>query len=151
MTNRLIDVLDSRNAVLHTFPITIEGADPNPSDSQYEEKALMAAAYEHLVPDADHKNLTTRVHVSRGGQLKPYGDNCDTLSQTKQSLEQAVRERAYFLWRLDGCKQSIADEYWHRAHDEHLRERAYVLWQQEGCPEGQADEYWHRTREFEGP
>jgi hypothetical protein len=42
-----------------------------------------------------------------------------------------------------------ADEYWHRAHDQHLRERAYLLWQQEGCPERRADEYWHRTREFE--
>jgi hypothetical protein len=80
---------------------------------------LKAAAYAQLVPDADLKDLTTRMHVSRGGALEPYGDHRDVLSQTKRGLDQVVRERAY------------------------------VLWQQEGCPEGRAHEYWHRTREFE--
>jgi hypothetical protein len=56
---------------------------------------------------------------------------------------------AYLLWEQEGCPESRADEYWHRAHDQHVSERAYLLWQQEGCPEGRADEYWHRTREFE--
>jgi Protein of unknown function (DUF2934) len=89
------------------------------------------------------------MHVSRGGALEPYGDDRDVLSQTKQGLDQVVRERAYFLWEQEGCPEGRADEYWHRAHDQHLREHAYMLWQQESCPEGRADEYWHRTREFE--
>lgn len=149
MPERLVDVLDSHQTVLHTFPIKIEESDAVPSETEFEKKALMAAAYERLVSDADHKNLTTRLHVCRGGQLEPYGDDHSSLAQTKHYLEQAVRERAYFLWLMDGCKQADADEYWYRAHEEHIRERAYVLWQQEGCPEGRADEYWLRTREFE--
>ncbi len=73
----------------------------------------------------------------------------EALSETKQGLDQIVREHAYILWQQEGCPEGRADEYWHRAHDQHLRERAYALWQQEGCPEGRADECWHRTREFE--
>jgi hypothetical protein len=148
MAERLVDVLDSHKAVLHTFPITLEGSDA-PTDAQYEEKASKAAAHAQLVPDADLQSLTTRMHVSRGGALAPYGDDSDVMSQTQPSLEQAVRELAYFLWQGDGCPDGRADEYWHRAHDQHLRERAYVLWQQEGCPEGRADEHWHLTREFQ--
>jgi len=30
-----------------------------------------------------------------------------------------------------------------------LRERAYFLWRQEGCPDGQADQHWKRARELE--
>ncbi len=150
MEERLVDVLHSSGAaVIHTFPITIGGSDIASKDAEYEEKALKAAAYAQLVPDADLKCLTTRMHVSRGGALEPYGDDRDVLSQTKQSLDQVVRERAYFLWEQEGCPEGRADEYWHRAHDQHLRERAYVLWRQKGCPEGRADEHWRRTREFE--
>jgi hypothetical protein len=148
MTERLVDVLDSRGTVLHTFPITLSGAEA-PSDAQYEEKALQAAAHAQLVPDHELSGLTARMHVSRGGALAPYGDDHDAMSQTKESLEQAVRERAYFLWQEDGCPDGRADEYWQRAHDQHLRERAHVLWQQEGRPEGRADENWRLTKEFQ--
>jgi DUF2934 family protein len=134
---------------MHTFPITIGGSEIAPKDAEYEEKALEAGAYAQLVPDADLKGLSARMHVSRSGALEPYGDNRDVLSQTKQGLDQVVRERAYFVWEQEGCPDGRADEYWHCAHDQHLRERAYFLWEQEGCPEGRADEYWHRTREFE--
>jgi hypothetical protein len=150
MAERLVDVLNSsKAAVTHTFPITIGDLDIASKDAEYEEKALKAAAYAQLVPDADLKGLTTRMHVSRGGALEPYGDQLDILSQTKQGLDQVVRERAYLLWEQEGCREGRADEYWHRAHDQHIRERAYMLWQQDGCPEGRPDEYWHRTREFE--
>jgi hypothetical protein len=151
MPERLVDVSGSNKTVLHTFPITLRGSDGDimPKDAEYEEKALMAAAHAQLVPGADLKHLTTRMHVSRSGPLEPFGDDWDVLSQTKQGLDQVVRERAYLLWEMDGCPQGVADEYWHRAHDQHLRERAYVLWEQEGCPSGQADEHWHRTQEFE--
>ena len=151
MTERLIDVVGSNKAVLHTFPITL--GDPGnavaPEDAAYEEKALRAAAHARLVPDADLKNLTTRVHVSRRGPLEPFGDNLNVASQTKRGLDQIVRERAYLLWEMDGCPDGRADEHWNHAHEQHLRERAYVLWQQEGCSVGRADEYWHRTLEFE--
>jgi hypothetical protein len=145
---RLVDVLDGRKTVLHTFPITLDGADA-PTAAQYEDKASQAAAYAQLVPDTELHSLTTRMRVSRGGALAPYGDDRDVMSQTKQNLEQAVRERAYFLWEADGCPDGHADEYWQRADEQHLRERAYVLWQQEGCPEGQADQHWRLTQEFQ--
>jgi hypothetical protein len=148
MTERLVDVSNDHHTVLHTFPVTIGGRDA-PRDAEYEAKALKAAAHAQLVPDAGLANLTTKMHVSRSGQLEPYGDDRDVLSQTKRGLDQVVREYAYFLWEMEGCAHGSADEYWHRAHDQHLRQRAYVLWEQEGCPEGRADEYWNRTREFE--
>jgi hypothetical protein len=151
MTERLVDVVGSNNVALHTFPITLGDSDGPavPKDADYERKALKAAAHAQLLPDADLKHLTTRMHVSRGGPLEPFGDDLDVSSQTKRGLDQVVRERAYLLWETDGCSHGGADEYWHRAHEQHLRERAYVLWQQEGCPEGRADEHWHRTQEFE--
>jgi Protein of unknown function (DUF2934) len=149
MAERLVDALNSSKGVLHTYPITIGDSDIAAKDDEYRQKASRAAAYAHLVPDADLNSLTTMMHVSRRGALAPFGDGHDVLSQTKQGLDQVVRERAYCLWQQEGCPEGRADEYWHRAHDQHLRERAYCLWQQEGCPEGRADEYWHRTREFE--
>jgi hypothetical protein len=149
MAERLVDVLNGDGVVLHTYPVTIRHSDIALEDAEFEEKALQAAAHAQLVPDADLKCLTTRMHVSRGGALAPYGDGRDVLSQTQKGLDQVVRERAYFLWQRDGSPDGRAEEYWHRAHDQHLRERAYVLWQQEGCPGGRADEYWHRVREFE--
>jgi hypothetical protein len=151
MTERLIDVLDGNNVVLHTYPISIETTDSLPDEMVYRTKALEAAAHAQLVPDADLKSLSTRMHVSRGGPLAPYGDNRSTLSETKQGLDQLVRERAYLLWEKDGCPDGRADDYWQQAHDQHLQERAYILWQQEGCPEGRAEEQWHQSRQCETP
>jgi hypothetical protein len=149
MTERLVDVVGSKKEVLHTFPISVGGGAIAPKDAAYEEKALRAAAHAQLVPDADLKNLTTRMHVSRSGPLEPFGDDLNVSSQTKAGLDQIVRGRAYLLWEIDGCPDGRAIEYWDRAHEQHLRERAYALWEQEGCPVGRADEYWHRTNEFE--
>jgi Protein of unknown function (DUF2934) len=151
MTERLVDVVGSKKQVLHTFPITLgdSGGAIVPKDAAYEEKALRAAAHAQLVPDADLKNLTTRMHVGRSGPLEPSGDNLNVSSQTKQGLDQIVRGLAYLLWEMDGCPDGRAIEYWHRAHEQHLRERAYALWEQEGCSVGRAEEYWHRTQEFE--
>jgi hypothetical protein len=74
MTERLVDVSNSsKTAVIHIYPITIGGSDIDARDAEYEEKALKAAAYAQLIPDADLKDLTTRMHVSRGGALEPYG------------------------------------------------------------------------------
>ena len=151
MAERLVDVVGSNKTVLHTFPITLgdSGGAVSPTDAQYEEKALRAAAHARLSADADLKNLTARMHVSRSGPLEPFGDDVEVSSQTKRGLDQVVREGAYLLWENDGCPHGRADEYWHRAHEQHIRERAYALWQQEGSPAGRSDEYWHRTEEFE--
>jgi hypothetical protein len=148
MAERLVDVLDSRNIVVHTFPITIEGSDT--SESQYKKKALEAAAYEKLVSDGELGGLTSRMHIGRSGPMEPYGDGRDVLAQTKESLDQIVRERAYFLWEQEGRPDGRADEYWQRAQEQHLHERAYALWEQQGHPEGRTDEHLDRTREFEG-
>lgn len=147
MVERLVDVRGRSGAVLHIYPVTI--AAEIPSDAEFEEKALMAAAYDQLVPNPDLDNLTTRMHISRGGPLSQFGDNRGILTETKDGLDQVVRERAYLLWEQGGCQSGRTEEYWHRAHEQHLRERAYLLWEQEGCPEGRSDEYWHRTCEFE--
>ena len=145
MGERLVDVL-KEHVVLHTYPISIGDS---PKDADYEQKALRAAAHDHLVSDADLKTLNTRMHVSRGGPLAPGGDERTVLSQTREHLDEIVRMRAYLLWQGDDCPEGLADEYWARAHHQHLRERAYCLWQQEGCPDGRSDEFWYRTCDFE--
>jgi hypothetical protein len=149
MTERLVDVINSSGAVLHTYPITLGDLDNAAPDAEYEAKALEAAAHGRLVPDAELGRLTARIHIGRGGQMAPYGDVVEQSSETKLGLEQAVRERAYLLWEKEGRPEGRAEEYWHRALDQHLRERAYVLWQQEGSPEGREDEYWCRLRDFQ--
>ena len=147
MAERLVDVLDRRENVIHTFPITIEGSET--SDAQYEKKALEAAAYEKLVPNNELNGLTARMHISRSGPLEPYGNDREVLAQTKASLDQIVRGRAYSLWEQEGRPDGRADEHWQRAQEQHLQERAHARWEQEGRPEGRADEYLDRTREFE--
>jgi hypothetical protein len=89
------------------------------------------------------------MHISRGGQMAPYGDELPNTSETKTGLEQSVRERAYLLWEEAGRPEGRAEEFWHCALDQHLRTRAYVLWEQDGRPPGRADEYWRRVHDFE--
>ena len=149
MVKRLVDVLDSSGAVIHTYPITLGDSGDGANDTAYEAKALEAAAHGRLVSDAELGSLSARMHINRGGQMAPYGDDLGGSSETKAGLEQSVRERAYLLWEQDECPEGRAEEYWHRALDQHLRERAYVLWEQEGRPEGRAEEYWRRIRDFE--
>lgn len=149
MVTRLVDVLNINGNVVHTFPMTLDDGLNMPDDEAYRAKALEAAANARLIPDIDLHSLTTRIHVSRGGQMEPYGDNLDSSSETKVGLEQVVRERAYLLWESDGCPQGKAEEFWDRALEQHSRERAYVLWQQQGSPEGHADKNWHQIREFQ--
>jgi hypothetical protein len=147
MPERLVDILNRRGLTVHTYPITLEG--PAVSDVNYETKALEAAAHGQLVPDRDLGELTARVHISRGGHLQPFGDDVDSSSETKEGLEQEIRERAYFLWEQDGCPEGQSEDYWARALDQHLRDRAYVLWQQRGSHEERGDANWFRTEQFE--
>jgi Protein of unknown function (DUF2934) len=149
MTERLIDVLNSKGTVIHTYPVTLGGPEVAADDAEYIAKALEAAAHGALVPDAELEGLTAKIHVSRGGQLATYGDTAGGESETKHSLEEEVRTHAYFLWEQEGRPLGRADEHWQRAQTEHFRRRAYALWQQEGSPEGRADEYWRRLHEFE--
>jgi len=39
------------------------------------------------------------------------------MSGTDADLDRRIRERAYFLWREDGCPDDRADEYWERARE----------------------------------
>ncbi len=146
---RLVDVLDINGNVRHTFPITFDNSVHALDEATYLVKALEAAGNARLAPDADLHELTARIHVSRGGQLEPFGDNLNSDAETKARLEQLVRERAYLLWEQNGCPEGKADEFWHRALDQHFRERAYVLWQQEGRPEGNATKDWDQIRAFQ--
>ena len=102
MTERLVDVLRDHQSILHTFPVTISDPDIAFEDAAYEAKAIDAAALAHLVPDAELSGLTARMHVSRGGALEPFGDDRPVTLQTQESINQAIRERAYLLWRQDG-------------------------------------------------
>ena len=149
MSERLVDILNGNDAVVHTFPVTVGNSSHASPDAEYQAKGIEAAGHAQLVPDSGLGDLTARMHVSRGGALRPYGDGTSACSQTKQGLDQIVRERAYFLWEGEGRSEGRADEHWHRAHHRHLCERAYVLWQQQGCPEDQADQLWQRVVEFE--
>lgn len=149
MEERLVDIVDRNGQCLHTYPVTLSGETGSRGDDEFLAKALEAAAHGQLVPDPDLAGLSARMHHSRGGRLQPSGDEISTMSETRLGLEQLVRERAYGLWEQEGRPDGRAEEFWHRALDEHLRGRAYVLWQQEGSPEGAADADWEQTRKFQ--
>jgi hypothetical protein len=146
MPERLVDVETQGSNVLHTFPVTI----PAPAlEGAFKEKALEAAGNAKLVPNEELGSLNAKMHIGRGGQLTPYGDPHGVMAETKASLDQVVRERAYLLWEQAGRPEGSADNFWHEAQGQRLRERAYALWEREGCPEGKSDEHWSRTRAFE--
>ncbi len=149
MTERFIDVLNDKETVLHTFPVEVGVSVSKPSDTNFEEKALSAAAHAQLVPMEELESLSARMHVSRDGAMTPFGGSRDMLMETKVGLDQIVREEAYKLWEQEGRPEGRADDHWHRAHEQRLRERAYRIWEQEGRPDGQADRHWHWTCGFE--
>ena len=146
MPERLVDVERQGAEVLHTFPVTVS----SPADEEtFKQKALEAAGHAKLVPNEELESLSAKMHVSRGGQLTPYGDPLGVLAETKAGLDQFVRDGAYFLWDEAGRPEGRADDFWRQAQHQRFRERAYALWEREGRPEGNADEYWYRTRAFE--
>ncbi|WP_456264871.1 hypothetical protein [Paraburkholderia graminis] len=73
MSERLVDVIDSSGTVLHTYPITLGESGNVPDDAEYQAKALEAAAHSRLVPDAELRTLTARMHTGRGGRWRPTG------------------------------------------------------------------------------
>jgi hypothetical protein len=74
MAERLVDVLNDKNNLLHVFPVTVEEPDARPTDSDFEQAALKAAIAAEMAPESDAKKLRARPHVSRGGQLAPFGE-----------------------------------------------------------------------------
>jgi Protein of unknown function (DUF2934) len=149
MSERLVDMLNVYSTVIHTLPIMIEGSDTNATDAEYEVKGLEEAAHAYLVPDAELRSLVSRILVGRGGTLAPYGHDHDAVSQTREALNETVRRYACHLWQREGCPEGRSDEFWNRAHEQHLRERAYFLWWQASSPDGRFEEFWHQTAEFE--
>jgi hypothetical protein len=89
------------------------------------------------------------MHVSHSGPLEPQSDDLGVLTETKEGLDQIVRERAYFLWEQAGRPEGQSDAFWHQAQHQRFSERAYALWEREGRPEGKADENWYSVRSFE--
>jgi hypothetical protein len=115
MQERLIDVLNDKNNVLHVFPVQIEGDDASLKEVDFEQEALKAAIAAEIVPPSEKKTLKARPHVSRGGPLMPYGDALQTKKEQEMRLEACIRERAYFLWQEAGGPDNQADGFWHRA------------------------------------
>jgi hypothetical protein len=100
MPERLVDVEKQGANVLHTFPVRISA--PAVEEEAFKQKALEAAGNAKLVPNEELDSLNAKMHVSRGGQLTPYGDPHGVLAETKAGLDQVVRERAYLLWEHAG-------------------------------------------------
>jgi hypothetical protein len=73
MTERMVDVLNERDTVLHVYAVSVGDSEALPNDSEYEKEALKAAANAHLVPEAELGTLRARVHVCRSGRMTPYG------------------------------------------------------------------------------
>ena len=147
MVERLIDVDKRGERTLHTFPVSI--SDASADEEAFKQKALERAANAKLVPNEELEELDAKMHFGRCGPLEPYGDPLGVMAETKEGLEQAVRERAYLLWEGAGRPDGRAEEFWQRARHEHLCERAYALWEREGRLEGKADEHWYRILSFE--
>jgi hypothetical protein len=145
MPERLVDVERHGTEVLHTFPVSR----PTDEEEAFKQKALEAAAHAKLVPNEELERLNAKMHISRGGQLTPYGDPLGVLAETKEGLDQFVRDHAYFLWEQSGRPEGRPDDFWHQAQHQRFCERAYALWEREGRPEGKADEHWYRVRAFE--
>ena len=124
MQERLVDVLNEKNNVLHVFPVRIEADDAALDEADFEQKALEAAAAAEIVPCHEENKLKARLHVSRGGPLRPYGDTLQTKHEQKMRIEERIRERAYFLWQEAGCPDNQGEWFWQHACE--IQQRASV-------------------------
>jgi hypothetical protein len=115
MKECLVDVLNAHDTVLHVFPIAVEDRGDTPKDAKCIQEAMKVAIDLHLVPEAEAAGLHARMHVSRGGQLTPFGDVLEVRRESQERAEQRIRTRAYFLWQQEGCPENRAEEHWHRA------------------------------------
>jgi hypothetical protein len=117
MPELLIDILNDKNNVLHVFPVAIDRQGSPGEEARAEQAALEAAAAAEIVPTSEAPKLKARRHVSRGGQLLPYGDAIQVKAERELRLEAQIRERAYFLWQEAGYPDHQADAFWHRARE----------------------------------
>jgi hypothetical protein len=148
MPERLVDIQNGAR-VLHTFPVTISDRSDASGEEAYRKKALEAAANAALVTAKELQSLSAHMHVSRSGALEPSPDPLGVLAETRQGLDQLVREHAFLLWEQAGRPEGRADDFWCLAQQQRWSERAYALWQRQGCPEGKAQEHWYSTLDFE--
>jgi hypothetical protein len=121
MPERLVDVERGGAQLLHTLPVTTSA--PPTEEEPYKQKALEAAANAKLVPNEELESLDARIHTSRGGQLTPFRDPHGVLAETKEGLDQVVRERAYLLWEQAGCPEDRAEDLASGAESTILRAR----------------------------
>lgn len=148
MPERLVDI-KAGERLLHTFPVTTSDRTAEAGDEAFKKKALEAAANAKVVSNEKLETLSARMRVSRGGPLQPNADPLGVLAETKEGLDQVVRERAFLLWEAAGRPDGMADEFWRQAQHQRWSERAHALWEREGHPEGKADEHWFRILDFE--
>ena len=117
MKECLVDVSNANDTVLHVIPVMVKNPESAARDAESLQEALKVAGHLHLVPDDKLDTLQARVHVSRGGQLTPFGDVMQVRQQVQERAEQRVRTRAYFLWQREGFPEHRADEHWYQAFD----------------------------------
>ena len=117
MKECLIDVLNANDTVLHVIPVAVNNPEGAVRNAESMREALKVAGHLHLVPDDRLHTLQARVHVSRGGQLTPFGDVMQVRHQAQERAEQRIRTRAYFLWQREGFPEHRADEHWYQACD----------------------------------
>lgn len=115
MEERLVDVLNDKNNVLHVLPVVVESHDTPLRDTDFTQEALKIAVAKDIVPEAEADLLRARLHVSRGGQLAPYGDALQVKCDQEKRFQQRIRDRAYFLWQEAGCAEGRADDFWYSA------------------------------------
>src|SRR5579872_1095099 len=111
MSERLVDV-KSGQRVLHTFPVEVSESTAQRSEEGFKDKALEAAAHAKLVPNKELESLSADMHVSRSGRLEPDSDLLGVMAETKEGLDQVVRERAFILWEQAGRPEGRSDEFW---------------------------------------
>jgi hypothetical protein len=113
VAERLVDVLNDKKTVLHTFPVALGASGAKKSDTKFEEKALSAAAHSQLVPTDELESLSARMHVSRSGTMTPYGDSHDVLIETNTGTaptnSACVSERIGYGSRKDALRGRPTD------------------------------------------
>nr|WP_321985787.1 DUF2934 domain-containing protein [uncultured Lichenicoccus sp.] len=112
MEERLVDVLDGHNRILHVFPVP---ADAGRSEAECVQEAVKVATHLHLVADEDLPGLHGRPHVTRGGRLAPVADVLQVRADDETRRTDAIRVRAYYIWLAEGRPSDRSDHHWFQA------------------------------------
>ena len=112
MEERLVDVLDGHNRILHVFPVPAYGGR---SEEECVQQAVQEATHLKLVPDEDVPRLHGRPHVCRGGSLTPVADVLQLRADEEDRRRDAIRTRAYFMWIDAGRPSGMAEQHWTQA------------------------------------